>query len=104
MVLVLVEQAGGAVSDLSLQTLTLARWLAAQRPLHALLFGPGGHQAADALGAQGVGVAHVAEHGALDVLPPLRGEVARSAGGGHAPDAWARALGDLAARPQARPR
>jgi electron transfer flavoprotein alpha subunit len=104
MVLVLVEQTNGGVSDLSLQALTLARSLASGRPLHALLFGPGGHDAADALGAYGVGIAHVADHGALadpEFLPPSRGEVPRRGGGGFAPDAWARILGDLADRLEA---
>jgi electron transfer flavoprotein alpha subunit len=97
MVLVLVEQTGGSASDLSLQALTLARSLASGRPLHALLFGSGGQDAAATLGVQGVGTAHVAEHDALaapGILPPSRGEV-------HAPDAWARTLGDLADRLQA---
>ena len=90
MVLVVVEQAVGSVSDLSLQALTLARPLASGRPLHALLFGPGGHEAANALGAHGVGIAHVAEHGALADPRTL-----------FAPDAWARILGDLADRLEA---
>jgi len=80
-VLVLVEHAGGKPSDLSLQALTLARSLAGGEPLHALLVG--GADAAPALGAHGVAVAHVAEHAGLDSF---------------APDAWAAALSALVAR------
>jgi electron transfer flavoprotein alpha subunit len=81
--LVLVEHAGGEPAETSLQALVPARALAAGRPLHALLVGSGGREAAAALGAHGVAVAHVAEHGEL---------------GAYAPDAWACVLADLAGR------
>jgi electron transfer flavoprotein alpha subunit len=83
MALALVEHAGGKVSELSLQALALARAFAPGEALQALLIGPGGRDAAAALGAQGVTTAHVAEHEGL---------------GAFAPDAWARILGDLADR------
>jgi electron transfer flavoprotein alpha subunit len=79
--LVLVEHADGKPSDLSLQALTLARSLTGGEPLHALLVG--GADAVPALGAYGVGVAHVAEHPGL---------------GSFAPDAWAATISDLATR------
>ena len=76
MVLVLVEQAEGKVTDPSLQALTLARSFAP--PVHALLVGSG----AD-LTQHGVAVVHVAEHVAL---------------GAFIPEAWASILGELADR------
>jgi electron transfer flavoprotein alpha subunit len=60
-VLVLIEHAGGGVDELSLQSLTLARELAAGEPLDALLVGEGGREAAVELGAHGVVTAYVAE-------------------------------------------
>jgi electron transfer flavoprotein alpha subunit len=83
MALTLVEHAGGEVSELSLQALALARSFAPDETLQALLIGPGGRDAAAALGAHGVAIAHLAEHEALGVF---------------APDAWARILADLADR------
>jgi len=81
-VLVLVEHDGaGKPSDLSLQALTLARPLAGDDPLHALLIGTGGESAAGALGSQGVTTAHVAQHPGFDAF---------------APDAWAATLAGLA--------
>ena len=82
-ILVLVEHAGGTPSDLSLQAVTLARSLAAGEPIHALLLGAGGTEAAPALGAFGVAVAHAGEHPGLDFF---------------APDAWAACLAQLAER------
>src|ERR1700737_1814926 len=79
MVLVLVEQTEGKVTDPSLQTLTLARSFA--QPVHALLVG----SAAD-LTQHGVAVVHVAEHVAL---------------GAFIPEAWASILGELADRLEA---
>src|ERR1700682_2163498 len=79
MVLVLVEQTEGKVTDPSLQTLTLARSFG--QPLHALLVG----SAAD-LTQHGVAVVHVAEHVAL---------------GAFVPEAWASILGELADRLEA---
>jgi len=83
MVLVLCDHSEGAPTDVSLQALTLARGLAAGEAVHALLVGPGGREAAAALGAHGVATAHVAEHDALAA---------------YAPDAWARIVGDTAER------
>jgi electron transfer flavoprotein alpha subunit len=77
-VLLLVEHDGGEVDELSLQALGLARDLG--DPIHALLVGPGGAEAATRLGAYGVANAHVAEDDRL---------------GAYAPGAWARALGEV---------
>jgi electron transfer flavoprotein alpha subunit len=79
MVLVLVEQTEGKVSDPSLQTLTLARSFA--QPVHALLIG-----AAADLTQHGVAVVHIAEHVAL---------------GAFVPEAWAAIVSDLADRLEA---
>jgi electron transfer flavoprotein alpha subunit len=81
MVLVLVEHAASSVTDPSLQTITLARSFANGQPVHALLVGPGGTDAARALGAHGVAVAHIAEHEAFSTF---------------APDGWAAAVNELA--------
>jgi electron transfer flavoprotein alpha subunit len=83
MVLTLVEHQDGAVDELSLQALTVARTLAADDPLHALLIGDGAREAAVTLGAQGVASAHVAEDERL---------------AGYAPGAWARSVLDLVER------
>jgi electron transfer flavoprotein alpha subunit len=83
LVLVLVEHAGGAALEPSLQALTLARSFAGGEPVHVLLVGAEGAAAAGALGSHGVEVAHVADHEGL---------------GGFAPDAWAAALGEVADR------
>jgi electron transfer flavoprotein alpha subunit len=80
--LVLVEHEGAAPADVSLQALTLARSLEGGAP-QALLLGPGGAEAALALGVHGVARAHVAEHDGLASF---------------APDAWARTVADLATR------
>jgi electron transfer flavoprotein alpha subunit len=79
-VVVLVEHDGGAVDELSLQALALARELG--EPLEALLVGPGGADAAGELGAHGVARAHVAQEERLAT---------------YAPGAWARCVTDLAA-------
>ncbi len=76
MLLVLVEPTGGAPSDPTLQTLTLARSFGG--PVHALVIG----SAVD-LSHHGVAVTHVAVHDELDSF---------------APDAWAAILGQLADR------
>src|SRR5712692_7382572 len=81
MVLALVEHAGGKALDVSLQALTLARSLAAGRPISALLVGGDGRTAADVLGAHGVTTAFVADPQALRAF---------------APDAWAALLSVLA--------
>jgi electron transfer flavoprotein alpha subunit len=80
MVLALLEHHDGPVDELSLQALTLARTLAADEPLHALLVGPGAREAAAQLGGQGVASAHVAEDERLAA---------------YAPGAWARSVVDL---------
>jgi electron transfer flavoprotein alpha subunit len=80
-VVVLVEHDGGAIDELSLQALALARELG--EPLEALLAGPGAAEPVGELGAHGVARAHVAEDERLAA---------------YAPGAWARSLMDLAAR------
>ena len=81
-VLVLVEQEAGEVDELSLQALTLARALAGGEPIEALMVGHG-RDAAGALGAHGVAIAHVAEDERLAA---------------YAPSAWARCLDELIER------
>ena len=81
MVLAFVEHADGAPDELSLQALTLARAYAADEPLAAVMVGTGAAHAASALGEYGIGTVHVAE---LD--------------GGYAPQAWGRAVAELAGR------
>jgi electron transfer flavoprotein alpha subunit len=84
---VLIEHAGGAVDELSLQSLALARQLAGGEPLQALLVSEGGREAAVELGAHGVTTAHVAEDERLAA---------------YAPGAWARGAVGLLERLQAR--
>jgi electron transfer flavoprotein alpha subunit len=79
-VVVLVEHDGGALDELSLQAVALARELG--EPLEALLVGPVGADAAGELGAHGVARAHVADDDRLAA---------------YAPGAWARCVTDLAA-------
>lgn len=79
-VLVYATSTGGVADDVALQALTLARGLAGGEPVHAVLMGE--DAAAASLGAYGASTVHVAVHEAL-------------AG---APDACARAIGQLAAR------
>lgn len=81
MVLAFVEHADGVPDELSLQALTLARAYAADEPLAAVMVGTGAAHAASALGEYGIGTVHVAE---LD--------------GGYAPQAWGRAVAELAGR------
>jgi electron transfer flavoprotein alpha subunit len=83
MVLTLVEHQDDSVDELSLQALTLARSLAAGEPLHALLVGPGGREAAAQLGGQGVATVHVTE----DEKPAA-----------YAPAAWAQSVIELVER------
>jgi electron transfer flavoprotein alpha subunit len=80
-VLVLLEHGPEGVDDLSLQALALARQLG--EPLEAVMVGPGGADAAAALGAHGVSSVHVAEDERLAA---------------YAPGAWARCVTDLTAR------
>jgi electron transfer flavoprotein alpha subunit len=70
MVLTLAEHQDGNVDELSLQALALARGLAAGEPLHALLVGPGGREAAATLGSQGVATVHLAEDERLSAYAP----------------------------------
>ena len=65
-VLTLVEQEGGAVDELSLQALALARELG--DPVHAALVGDA--SGADALGAYGVQTVHVADGEQLSAYAP----------------------------------
>ena len=69
-VLVLIEHEAGAVDELSLQALSLARELAGGEPLSALLVGPGAREAAGQLGAHGVTTAHLAEDERLAAYAP----------------------------------
>jgi electron transfer flavoprotein alpha subunit len=79
-VLCLAELDGaGAVSDVSLRALALARDLAGGQPLAAVVFGPAGGLPLAELGAAGAASVYA--------VPP---------GGGYAPRAWARALAGLA--------
>jgi electron transfer flavoprotein alpha subunit len=80
-VLVLVEHADGAPSEVSLQAVALGRSARPGADVHAVLIG--GAEAAPALAGHGVSTAHVAEHESLDAF---------------APDAWARVVNDLAAQ------
>ena len=61
MPLVLVEHEEGGPAEVSLQTLAFARSLVAEAPLHALLLGPGGTEAAARLGAHEIGRASCRE-------------------------------------------
>jgi electron transfer flavoprotein alpha subunit len=81
MVLVLVEHQSGRPEELSLQALALARGLAGEGRIEALLAGPGGAEAAKELGAHGVTTAHVAEDERLAA---------------YAPGAWARCVTEVA--------
>jgi electron transfer flavoprotein alpha subunit len=85
-VLALVEHDAGAVDELSLQSLALARELAAGEPVTALLVGEGGRDAAAQLGAHGVASALVAEDEQLAA---------------YAPGAWARSVIDAVDRVEA---
>jgi electron transfer flavoprotein alpha subunit len=81
MVLALIEHEAGAVDELSLQALALARSLG--EPVEALLVGSG--DAAGELGAHGVSTVHVAEDERLAA---------------YAPAAWARCVTELVDRLQ----
>jgi electron transfer flavoprotein alpha subunit len=82
-ILILAEHAEGRPSDISLQALTLARSLAADETVHALLIGSDGAAAGSVFGAHGVAVVHIAEHQGLAE---------------YAPDAWTASLAQLAER------
>jgi electron transfer flavoprotein alpha subunit len=79
--LVLVEHQDGHPDELSLQALALARTMADDGPLEALLVGRGADDAANELGAHGVSTAHIAENERLAA---------------YAPAAWARCVTDAA--------
>jgi electron transfer flavoprotein alpha subunit len=76
--LVLAEHAGGVVDDGTLETLTLARGLAAR--VEAVAVCPAGDGVARQLGGHGVERMHLLEHELLD---------------GYAPEAWAEAVVQL---------
>jgi electron transfer flavoprotein alpha subunit len=80
-VLALIEHQDGRPDELSLQALALARTIAGEGPLEALLVGPGAADAAKELGADGVTTAHVAEDDRLAA---------------YAPGAWARCVTEVA--------
>jgi electron transfer flavoprotein alpha subunit len=82
-ILTFVEHADGRPDRLSLETLTMARRLAASvgKPVQAVLFGAGAAQAAAALAGQGVAKATVVEDPRLDA---------------YAPAAWGAAMAELA--------
>jgi electron transfer flavoprotein alpha subunit len=67
-ILTVVEHAGGAPAELSLQALTLARTLG--EPLEAVLVGEEGGAAADALGAYGVSRVHLVVDDRLAAYAP----------------------------------
>jgi electron transfer flavoprotein alpha subunit len=79
--LVLVEHQDGRPDELSLQVLALARTIAGDGPLEALLVGLGAADAGHELGAHGVTTAHVAEDERLAA---------------YAPAAWARCVTEVA--------
>jgi electron transfer flavoprotein alpha subunit len=78
MVLVFAEHSGGAVNELSLQALALARRLAGGEPVEAVVVGVPADPVAGALAEHGAATIHAAE---ID--------------GGYAPAAWGRAVAQL---------
>ena len=85
MALVVIEHQDGRPDELSLQAIALARTIAGEGSLEALLVGPGGEAAAKELGAHGMTTAHVTEDDRL---------------GSYAPAAWARCVTEVAERTQ----
>ncbi len=83
MILGLIEHAEGALSERTLEMLTLARTLSKDldTALEAVLIGEAGDDVAGALAAYGVSRAHVVQHEALSE---------------YAPDAWAQSILQLA--------
>ncbi|WP_435183660.1 electron transfer flavoprotein subunit alpha/FixB family protein [Halobellus sp. EA9] len=72
MVLALVEHEGGAVDDISLEALTLARDVAAgaNEALEVIAFGPEAEGVAEEVGAYGADVVNAVDHDALDAYAP----------------------------------
>ncbi|MFA1611717.1 electron transfer flavoprotein subunit alpha/FixB family protein [Halobellus rubicundus] len=72
MVLALVEHDGGAVDDISLEALTLARDVAAgaDEALEVIAFGPEAEGVAEEVGAYGADVVNAVDHDALDAYAP----------------------------------
>jgi electron transfer flavoprotein alpha subunit len=81
--LVYVEHQDGVPDEASLQAIALARGIAPNEPLEALLAGPSAAGAAPALGAHGISRVHIAEHDSL---------------GSHAPAALGRCIAGLMER------
>ncbi len=79
MILALIEHDRGALNELSLEMLTLARNLANEQnlPLEAILIGKSGHGLAGQLPRYGVTRIHLVQHGQLD---------------DYAPEAWAQGV------------
>lgn len=87
MILAIIEHDRGKLIPVSLECLTLARDVAAQAgaPLHAALVGEEARSLVSELGRYGVSTAHLVTHERLD---------------DYAPEAWARAVAQLAAELQ----
>jgi len=71
-VLAVIEHQDGAIGDVASQVLSFGATYAAAAgvPLHALVAGPGGDNAAERVGAFGVATLHVAEHEGLNQYAP----------------------------------
>lgn len=89
MIVAVIEHDRGALQELSLQALTMARRLAEQAgvPLHALLIGESAGPLAARMGSYGAAVVHVAQDPRLE---------------DYAPEAWAQCVVDLLRRLQPR--
>jgi electron transfer flavoprotein alpha subunit len=83
MLLVLIEHADGEPQEVSLQAVALARSLAGDGSIHAVVIGGDARALAATLGNHGVALVHAAQHDALAAF---------------APDAWARIITDTAER------
>ncbi|MDX6522944.1 MAG: electron transfer flavoprotein alpha subunit [Gaiellales bacterium] len=71
MTLVYVEHQDGQPDEVSLQAIALAREIAGDGSLDALLAGPGAAEAAAALGAHGIARVHVPDHDAFERHAPV---------------------------------
>jgi electron transfer flavoprotein alpha subunit len=69
-ILVFVEHAAGALDRLSREAISLARRIASDGEIEAILIGYGSAQAASALGADGVQTVHVVDDSRLDAYAP----------------------------------